>query len=284
MSGELMGIDLKIERAKTRLADLKKRIKLVTDLGDYRFSVEYDSKTKKHVYRVHDVPAIDPEWSIELGEVLYQLRSALDHLAWQLVLLDGGVPGEKTQFPIRDSPLDKNGKLRRLKTLLPQVKNSKILRLLNECQPYAGDGTETLSPFDAHGTPLWHLKTLNNVDKHRLLLVTVCILDVDAMWWGLAEGVKNPVCKLNMAPLKDGSPVAWFDFHGAEPPPNFNPHPSLQIVISDPGAAALSYIEAAGAIENLCWWVEWHILGMRFAPLFPEGRDQGLPTARMYPL
>lgn len=200
---------------------------------------------------------------------LYNLRSALDHLAWELVLLSGGTPTKETQFPIRDTPHDKNGKPRPLKSLLSQVKDNTILGLLNECQPYAGDGTEQISPFDAHSQPLWHLKSLNNLDKHRLLLVVTCVLNIDTMWWGTYAGERSPECFLNTAPVRDGTRVAWFDFHGAEAPSNFDPHPSLQIVMREPeDAPALSHIEVGGAIENLCWWVEWFVLNMRFRPLF----------------
>lgn len=274
-----MGVDRKIERAKAKLADLKESIKAVVDPGHYRFAVKYDPETKRHVYRVYDVPATDPEWPLVIGEVLFNLRSALDHLAWQLVLLGGGEPTQETQFPIRDSPNDKNGQVLPLKALLAQVKDPKILGLLNECQPYAGDGTEHRSPFDAHGTPLWHLKKLNNLDKHRLLMIVACVLNIDTMWWGTRTGERSPKCFLNTVPVKDGTPVAWFDFRGAEPPADFDPHPSLKIVVREPDdAPALSHIEVGGAIENLCWWVEWQVLNMRFAPLFfPNGRPHGSP-------
>jgi hypothetical protein len=265
----LHGVDLKLRRAKSQLADLKQRIAIAFDPDRYRFSVEYDVQSKKHVYCVHDMPLVDPEWALEVGEIVYQLRSALDHLAWQLVLLDGGDTSKRPQFPVRDSPNDRNGNLLPLQTLMPEVKDPKILGLLNECQPYSGDGTQHLAPQDAQRIPLWGLRALNNVDKHRLLLVVICALDIGAMWWGLPDGTRTPDYHLKLSPLNEGSPVAWFDFHGAEPPPDFDPHPALHVVVDEPDAPNLSRHKLIDVLGTLHWWVETHILAMRFRPLFP---------------
>ena len=41
-------------------------------------------------------------WGVLIGEILHNLRSALDHLIWQLVILETGAPPTttKTAFPI----------------------------------------------------------------------------------------------------------------------------------------------------------------------------------------
>jgi len=264
----LTGVDLKIGRAKRKLADLDERIKTAFAPNLYRISSEFDSEIAEQVYSVHDLPAIDPEWALEIGEVLYQLRSALDHLAWQLVELNGSSPSEQTQFPIRDSPNDKNGQRLPLQTLLPQVKDAQILKPIDECQPYnAGDGTDhTIQK--ARTTPLWHLKALNNVDKHRLLLVVVSAVDFDSMWWGWHDETP-PAYRLNFDPLTEGDPVAWFDFGGTRAPEHFDPHPAVRVTLRDPEAPALRLLPLVPAIENLAWWVESYVVDERFRPLFP---------------
>jgi hypothetical protein len=110
VAGDLIGVDLKIARAKRKLANLDKTIKRTFAPDRYRIVGKFDPESAKLVYRVYDLPPVDPEWALELGEVLYQLRSALDHLTWQLVNLDGGTPNEQTQFPVKPSPNDKRGK------------------------------------------------------------------------------------------------------------------------------------------------------------------------------
>jgi hypothetical protein len=268
VSDNLAGVALKIARAKRHVADLKNSVELALDPKGHCFSAEFDRDTAQYVYRIHNVPTVDPEWSLQAGEILYQLRSALDHLAWQLVELDGGIPGERTQFPIRDSPLDKNGTPRPIRDLMPQIKSTEILELVDECQPYRGFDGETRTRFEAHSDVLWHIKVLNNVDKHRLLLVVVFGLDMGSLWWGMRPGDVAPLYKINAAALDEGTPVAWFDFKGDEPPADFDPHPAIQVALRDPAAPALHYDAISGVLENMCWWVEWWIINTKFRLLF----------------
>lgn len=184
MAGHLTGVHLKIRRAEDHLADLKQIAKTALDPSRYHLALEFDPQTKKHVYTLHGVPAIDPGWSLVVGEILYNLRSALDHLAWQLVIHEGGTPGDKTQFPIRKTPFDQKGNW-----VTPQVRDEPgqpaisdplILDALEEVQPYRGPVGEPASFYDS---PLRRLSILNNIDKHRLLIVVVHVLDTGEMWW-----------------------------------------------------------------------------------------------------
>jgi hypothetical protein len=138
----LEGVDAKIARAKRHLAELKSELEDVLNPNAQRFEFEAESGTGKHVYRVYGVPAIDHQWSTAVGDCLFNLRSALDHLAWQLVLLDGaGEPGKRTQFPIRESPFNKNGD--RVPTQLrPSVSRQDILDGLEAVQPYNAEGSQ----------------------------------------------------------------------------------------------------------------------------------------------
>jgi hypothetical protein len=285
MDGPLMGVDLKIERAKAKVAKLKFILSSALDLDRDGFSLDYDPKRGEHVCSVVTVPVLNPAWTILVGEVVFQLRSALDHLAWQLVELDGGTPGEQTQFPIRDTPLDRKSNLMELKArTMPQIKSPQILDCLDKSQPYARSDGTIKSLGDAHTNALWLVKVLNNIDKHRLLLATVCALDIEQMWWGLPAGYNKPVSRLNAADLEDGSPVAWFDFGGPEAPPDFNPHPSLKVVVREPEAPAVSHREIGSALEGMCSWIESQVIGAMFAPLFALDRTHGAPAARPYPL
>jgi hypothetical protein len=100
MATDLSGVMLKIERADAHLAELKDSIEDAHNASGEHFACEVDSQSGEYVYRAHGLPEIDPKWSLIVGELLYNLRSALDHLAWQLVKLDGRKPGKHTQFPV----------------------------------------------------------------------------------------------------------------------------------------------------------------------------------------
>jgi hypothetical protein len=41
---------------------------------------EVENGGRVHIGRMGDLPEPDPEWSITIGECLYNMRSALDHL------------------------------------------------------------------------------------------------------------------------------------------------------------------------------------------------------------
>lgn len=66
-------------------------------------------------------------------------------------------------------------------------------------------------------------------------------LDMGSMWWGLRPGDVAPLYKINTVALEENTPVVWFDFPGGSPPPDFDPHPAIQVALHDPEAPALHY-------------------------------------------
>jgi hypothetical protein len=105
-----------------------------------------------------------------MGDVIYDLRSALDHLAWQLVIANGGTPvtpednaGPSTAFPIFHSKEGAKGGPRPPVSIAGGV-NTAALAVIERLQPYHRVDDPQLDP-------LWQLSELCNTDKHRLLLV-----------------------------------------------------------------------------------------------------------------
>jgi hypothetical protein len=96
------------------------------------------------------------------GEVLHQLRSAMDHVVHQLFVTNNLTPTTKTGFPIFKT---KDGYLARGVTMIQGIPASAANRI-QAVQPFhRGDRY----PED----PLWMLQTLDNTDKHRLIPVSV---------------------------------------------------------------------------------------------------------------
>jgi hypothetical protein len=205
-------------------------------------------------------------WRILVGEILYNLRSALDHLAWLLVQLAGKQPGDRTTFPVKFSPFDKRGRLVGAQ-LDPKIDDDRIMELVEECQPYRGSVPGSLTPPDRD--PLWELHRLNIIDKHRTLLVVAGLFAVNEVWWGWSDerGPSPTVIQWNAAALRDGSPVAWFDFHGNHPPPDFDLHPGLQISFYEPEFPHLIMFPIQRALERMCFSVDHNIIEWRFRPL-----------------
>ena len=162
MSMYLDAIDVKTSRAKTQLSQLKLKIDEYVRSPQVRdrIKVEFEEEGRCNVTLERSAyPDEFVEWSVTIGEIVHNLRSALDHLVWQLVRDNGGQPSEANMFPIvslanRDAweRISKN----KLKGV-PDAMKERIKRI----QPFAVLG----APYDV--TALSRLNHLSNVDKHR---------------------------------------------------------------------------------------------------------------------
>jgi hypothetical protein len=158
------GVKLKIERAKEHIIEFDRRLRIFADDKPYEIGAkphkipEIDHVTL-YIKSVKDVP---PELSTVIGDTVHNLRSALDHLAWQLVEAGGGIPNKDTYFPIvpfgpqsaqKYASAIGKGEIHKMPVGADKV-------LLEE-QPYtSGDDT------------LWHIHELDRFDKHRFLITT----------------------------------------------------------------------------------------------------------------
>jgi hypothetical protein len=111
----------------------------------------------------------DPEPSplhlgVIVGDVLHNLRCVLDHLVWQLVVLNGQEPGDHNQFPIFDTP---------------GAYKKKAGRYLRGVAADHRDLIETFQPYhledDAASHYLAVLRDLSNIDKHRFVHPVVIV-------------------------------------------------------------------------------------------------------------
>lgn len=110
------------------------------------------SSTMKFPSEIETVP---PIISLLVGEIIYNLRAALDYLIYDLARLDSGQVVKRTQFPIEDT-VDKFE--RRRNTFLKGVSDEHVAAI-TKLQPCDGcNWTKTLA-------------SISNPDKHRHLTV-----------------------------------------------------------------------------------------------------------------
>jgi hypothetical protein len=100
-----------------------------------------------------------------LGDYIHNLRCALDHLVWQLVLLSNNKPGWDNQFPVSLSGPNywcakKDGSPSTRERCLKGVADEHRT-LIDEMQPYRGRNT------NRHGFAI--LAWLSNTDKHQIV-------------------------------------------------------------------------------------------------------------------
>ncbi|MDE0146112.1 MAG: hypothetical protein OXL95_09610 [Nitrospira sp.] len=100
------------------------------------------------------------EWSVRIGEIVYNLRSSLDHLVWQLVVDNGKNPSRKNAFPIFSEESDwENMTKDKLSGVRYEIK-----KRIRDLQPFGGG---LGLPFNVN--VFGQLDYLCNVDKHRHL-------------------------------------------------------------------------------------------------------------------
>lgn len=275
MSTPLDGVYAKLDRARFHTRDLHERLKIALHPDLYEFVRKTTGQPGEYVWHIERLPYIDPEWSLIIGDALTNLRACLDHLAYQLVVREGGTPDRDTVFPILlKEGVDGKGKPKPVS--LKQVTDPAALAALDAVQPY--------SMAKEFGGPAAYtapnvLKELVNFDKHSLLLLVAGSLRTDGMYWE-SDAAGSPTVMLNMQPLEDGDPVAWFTFIGRQPDPDFDPHLGIEIRLnSGPKSIAVPTrkVHIVGVLDRLHSSIEIAV-ALQFAPLF------GLPPRHSGPL
>jgi hypothetical protein len=175
MSHPLDGAYLKISRAREHLKLLKAELALTIEANPCEVVGERDSQSGQIVLRMR-LPKgpfrLSPRLGLLAGDAIHNLRSALDHLAYQLAVIGTG-PGKGTQFPIFENPDDyRYNEKRLLEGIAPRHRT-----VIESVQPYharkLSAATDPLpSPHDPIAVNLYlmALGRLDNMDKHRSLL------------------------------------------------------------------------------------------------------------------
>ena len=91
---------MKLDRAKQRMKELEEALQSFYATNPFKFSGKADLQAGKVVYTMDSVKDAPDEASLIAGEIIQNLRSALDHLAYQLFLRAGGTgAGKNIYFP-----------------------------------------------------------------------------------------------------------------------------------------------------------------------------------------
>jgi|ERR1043165_827506 hypothetical protein len=189
-------IQVKIERAIKHIDELGIACTKFIDSKPYTVGRDTDPKTGYNRYYVTDLKPPPLEIGLIAGDVIHNLRSALDHLAYQLVIVNGGIPSRWTSFPIFDSA----AKYKTMDTRKVSGMSQAAINAIDAAKPYQG-GNE----------PLWIVHDLDIADKHHALLATLvsvtrCTLQLPVS--PLDPRFRSPAFALPnfQEPLKDGDP------------------------------------------------------------------------------
>jgi hypothetical protein len=187
---DFTGCWAKLRRAEEHLVHLRERVQGFVDGNAYGVEPDYDFYAGEVV--VYGKALREPpiaEWGVIIGDIVHNLRSALDHLVWQLTLINGRTPpaviprgkaGRKWRdiaFPIKldPTPTDASG------NLIPwsQTRPRELWGVGDNLAAHL----ESLQPFHSGQdprNPLWVLNELWNIDKHRHVPLTGFFVGVES--------------------------------------------------------------------------------------------------------
>ncbi len=124
----------------------------------YQVMVQDDPKTGRRNYDIFIKRELPDSVPFLIGDAIHNLRSALDHVAYELVKRSGRTPSQGLVFPIKDT---RKEVIETIKSEIQVAVGSHIVSLIvDEIQPHAG----------GKGHTLWVLHRLDCIDKHRELL------------------------------------------------------------------------------------------------------------------
>jgi hypothetical protein len=207
------GIAAKLDRAALHLESFREELQRFNKAHAGVIFGEIHKDGQTHVYRPTYVPDLPDDWSCIVGDCLHNMRTALDHLAWQLVIASGHQPTPSTSFPIRNAPGSAD--------IFPFITDG-MRAEVDAVQPYHVGK-------QANRQWLSILKQLDDIDKHRTLVVIVTVLG------GLGvRGQRQGQVSLLRRRLKLGQPVARITYPSPEPEVDQNIYFSLDAAFAEP--------------------------------------------------
>ena len=168
----LTGVRAKIERARRHIRDLEIELSAFRENNRHSVVIENDVQAGEKVHRVRFITPLPDSLPLIAGDTVHNLRSALDHLAWQLVERHGQqAPTRDTSYPIYSeaAKFHSRGAQRKIQGIDPAV-----LPLIEATQPYH-------TGYDGLGV----LSELDNFVKHKLLIVAAAKLG--DIFYGLGD-------------------------------------------------------------------------------------------------
>lgn len=167
----LRGCFGKLARAETLIRELRRRNLSFFKKGDFKSEIVRNPETGSQQLVATAIQAPPVSHSLIVGDILYNLRSCLDHLVHQLIVANTGAqPTYRTyEFPV----------------FVTEAKfNKNVDRLLRDVSPDGVERVKQVQPFTFErpkDTSLYILNEMGLVDKHRLPLLAVIRARVSAM-------------------------------------------------------------------------------------------------------
>lgn len=267
---ELQSCLVKLDRAHDRLQEFASRILDHREPNPYRLIRQEEQGRGNYVdyvYRVEVIRSPPLEASVTIGEFLYNVHSALDHLANRLVERaenDGNVV-----FPIfknrakfwrkdRDGSFSARSGAAKL-VLMPDDAHG----LIEDVQPYKRGNDGPLHP-------LWLLHELSNADKHHALHIMGSALTRSILTPTVRQDAQIEWRDRNYGPFENGDVIArlrvWIT--GPNPDLQFQTKFATTEAFAKEGPAAGR--EPGAVLRDILVYVLGEVFEKRFIPYFSD--------------
>jgi hypothetical protein len=213
MSGHLGGARAKVQRAKENLNDLVVKAREFASFNPYGVVIEDNPNSGERIWRARVSRPIPDTWPIIVGDVVHGLRAALDYLAWELWITNGGDIKDPAAtgivFPVTDptktfTPEQQETARQRKETTFGVDATAIIDRLQVDIGRKASTDPELKPLFLLHRLDIW--------DKHRRLHIvggTVRLMHMevreDIHIQHMVIGGGGPTGSIRTVPITDGT-------------------------------------------------------------------------------
>ena len=226
------GYLLKLDRAATHLDALDAATQRFIE-EHCRSSIELDADAREYVLRAHISSQLSPDLSILAGDCAHNLRSALDHIAFQLAKShrNGPLPesaAKSVEFPVYSTKTAYRDQApRKIKLLHPKAQE-----IIKAVQPYHGGDWDLLG----------FVHELDRIDKHRKLNLTVTGLKEVTATAGFIQAGGFTISQ-SPGPVEDKTDLLRWPVAPGNPDQQPKPH----------GYATFEVIVSEGPYER--WWL-----------------------------
>ena len=256
MDQSLIGPRAKISRAVQGVNHLAAELSAFASTTPYQIIIYDDLDTRHRIFQVRVLRQPPAELGVLIGEIVHNLRSALDHVACILPLKEGALRHAKPFFPIylRRDPDPSNRQLSCF------TKGHRLMGITDEAFAIV----ESLQPYhrtqDPERDPLAVLEALWNWDKHNALHIVGAAL-IPPQIQGQIVG--DAVSFAEAGPVHDGKVIAKLPIEGFTVV-NDNPEPmNLGFAIHPafgPGGPAAGEL-IGSTLGPLCEYVAVNVMG-----------------------
>ena len=179
-------IRAKLTRAEHHIQDFQLATQAFYDTTPYTVAVREDAQAGKRVYYIDKADILPDALAAIAADAIQNLRSSLDHLAYQLVLhgRSGTEPDWPVYYPIAkgasEYPAWRGGSIKDVR--------QEVIDAIDATEPYKG----------GKGHALWQLNELTGSDKHQILV------GAGAFYSGvdIAVDIRNMALKLGFGNAK----------------------------------------------------------------------------------